>query len=217
MSSVRLLRLRSDHDAVRRLVRLHPRVSIEGVSGNPPDRYVLVLRVRSLRQQGDAIVAADAHRLEIRLPQGYPRDAPACRMLTPVFHPNVAPHAVCVGDHWSAAETLDTLIQRVGEMLAFQSYNTRSPLNGQAARWVDEHTAELPVDREEFYVDLAESERRSSVAPLACSNCGGSPAVWTCARGHNLCGDCATTCRVCGRSLCLACGQPPCPDCGPGR
>ena len=55
MSNFRLRRLQSDYEAVKRLVHLHPKIEVEGVSGNPPDRYRLVLRVRSLREQGDKI------------------------------------------------------------------------------------------------------------------------------------------------------------------
>ena len=53
-----------------------------------------------------------------------------------LFHPNIAPHAICIGDHWSAGEPLVALGIRIGEMIAYQSYNTKSPLNGEAARWV---------------------------------------------------------------------------------
>ena len=159
MTNVRLRRLMADYEAVRRLVRLHPKIDVEGVSGNPPDRYLLVLGVRSVRERGAAIEPADTHRLEITLPSGYPRDAPLFRMLTPVFHPNIAPHAVCIGDHWSAGQSLDMLIQRVVEMLAFQSYNTKSPLNGRAAEWVEENIDLLPLDREELVIDLGSSAR----------------------------------------------------------
>lgn len=155
MSTVRLRRILADYEAVRRLVRLHPRIEVEGVSGNPPDRYLLVYHVRSLRERGGQIEPADTHRLEIVLPSGYPREAPLFRMLTPVFHPNIAPHAVCIGDHWTAGQSLDLLVQRVGEMLAYQSYNTKSPLNGRAAQWTEENVAELPIDPEEFFLDVA--------------------------------------------------------------
>jgi hypothetical protein len=67
-------------------------------------------------------------------------------MLTPIFHPNIAPHAICIGDHWSPGEPLWSIMARIGEMIAYQTYNTKSPLNGEAARWVDEHLAELPLD-----------------------------------------------------------------------
>jgi len=210
--SVRLRRLQSDYEAVRRLAHLHPRVRVEGVSGTPPDRYRLILLVRSLREKGDRLVIAKQHRLEIVLPKGYPRDAPAFRMLTPVFHPNIAPHAVCIGDHWTAAESLDALIQRVGEMLAFQSYNVKSPLNGKAARWVEEHRTRLPLESEEFFLDLGAAP--VSDATSGCENCGAEAARYeTCAKGHRVCPDCVAPCPTCGDLLCLACGTTACARC----
>jgi hypothetical protein len=169
--------------------------------------------VRSLREQGERVVFADQHRLEVVLPQGYPRDPPLCRMLTPVFHPNIAPHAVCIGDHWTAGESLDLMIQRVGEMLAFQSYNVKSPLNGRAAQWVEEHVAELPIDRSEFFIDLASAPPEDG-ADGRCGNCGASaPTAVPCAAGHTLCADCTTNCPECGKALCLSCGETACESC----
>jgi ubiquitin-protein ligase len=155
MSDVRTRRLMSDYEAIRLLTRTHPRLAVAGMSGNPPDRYQIVFRVRSLRERGPSIEMADEHYVEIVLPAAYPRDAPFFRMLTPVFHPNIAPHAVCVGDHWTAGQSLAQLVQRVGEMLAFQSYNTKSPLNGRAAQWVEENIARLPTDPTPFILDEA--------------------------------------------------------------
>jgi hypothetical protein len=40
MSNVRLLRLQSDYETIRRLVRVHPHIETEGVSGNPPEYIV---------------------------------------------------------------------------------------------------------------------------------------------------------------------------------
>ena len=67
-------------------------------------------------------------------------------MLTPVFHPNFDDATVCIGDFWAASEGLDNLIVRVGRMIAYQEYNTKSPLNGLAAKWAAEHLARLPID-----------------------------------------------------------------------
>jgi predicted Zn finger-like uncharacterized protein len=67
-------------------------------------------------------------------------------MLSPVFHPNIAPHAICVGDHWGAGESLESIVIRIGEMLAYQSYNVKSPLNGEAARWVEQNKHRIPLD-----------------------------------------------------------------------
>ena len=63
--NVRLRRLQSDYEAVRRLAHLHENIEVEGVSGKPPDRYRLVLTVRSLREKGERIVIAKKHRLEV--------------------------------------------------------------------------------------------------------------------------------------------------------
>lgn len=210
MDNVRLRRLKADHEALRRLAHLHPKIEIEGVFGNPPERYRLKLAVRSLRERGDAIEVATEHRLEVTMPRGYPRDAPLFRMLTPVFHPNIAPHAVCIGDDWTAGEALDGLIQRVGEILAYQSYNVKSPLNGRAAQWVTEHAHEVPVDRDEFFIDLAAAAVDTAAA---CANCGAHGELATCGAGHAVCGDCSTACATCRDVLCLVCGTLPCPRC----
>jgi hypothetical protein len=67
-------------------------------------------------------------------------------MLTPVFHPNFDDSMVCIGDFWAASEGLDDLIIRVGRMIAYQEYNTKSPLNGLAAKWAAQNPHLLPVD-----------------------------------------------------------------------
>jgi len=226
MSQFRLRRLQADYESVRRLVNCHPRIRIEGVMGNPPERYRLVLTVDTLRQVGRELRTVSESRLEVMLPRGYPRDAPVCRMLTPVFHPNIAPHVVCIGDHWTAAESLDLMIQRVGEMLAYQSYNTKSPLNGEAARWVDENVQRLPIDAREFFMDLREAERRIQTGEidLSCANCGQMAPVdaMQCTKSHRLCLDCLVQCGSCNQVLCLTCGvlecercvSPACANCG---
>ena len=122
---------------------------------------------------------------------------------------------MCIGDNWTAGESLDHLIQRVGEILAYQSYNTKSPLNGRAAQWVNEHRDRLPVDPEEFYLDL--SAAPPSVSELAiptCSNCSARDGVnASCKAGHRLCGDCVIRCPGCACLLCLSCGDRVCPTC----
>ncbi|TWT87161.1 Ubiquitin-conjugating enzyme [Pseudobythopirellula maris] len=146
MSAVRLRRLTADHAQIQEYTRRHARVRLIQAAGDPPERYQLEYRVRSLRMNGGELGEADTHLVEIHLPLNYPRTPPQCRMLSPVFHPNIAPHAICVGDHWSAGESLQSLVMRIGEMLAYQSYNTKSPLNGEAARWVDQNKHRLPLD-----------------------------------------------------------------------
>lgn len=144
--TVRERRLVADFGLVTRHFKQHPLITLKEWIGDPPERYRIEYSIRSLVLNGGNVVESNAHLVEVFLTLGYPRQPPQCRMLTPVFHPNIAPHAICIGDHWSAGESLSALIVRIGEMLAFQSYNTKSPLNGAAARWVEENLGRLPID-----------------------------------------------------------------------
>ena len=128
MSTVRLRRLQADYDKVREYVNRHPRLQLIQSDGTPPERYQLEYRIRGLRQTADELSVVKSHMVEIALPVSYPRMPPQCRMLTPIFHPNIAPHAICIGDHWSPGEPLWSIIARIGEMISYQSYNTKSPL-----------------------------------------------------------------------------------------
>ena len=153
MSTVRLRRLTADANHLQQYVKSHPRLRMIQTHGDPPERYQIEYRIKCLRQVGEDLEIVKSHVVEIYLPKNYPRTPPQCRMLSPVFHPNIAPHAICVGDHWSAGESLHSIVTRIGEMLAYQSYNVKSPLNGEAARWVQEHVDELPLDKVSMLVD----------------------------------------------------------------
>ena len=134
--------------------------------GTPPERYQLEFQIKGLREVDEQLQTVANHIVEISLPLSYPRLPPQCRMLTPVFHPNIAPHAICIGDHWSAGEPLWSMVARIGEMIAYQSYNTKSPLNGEAARWVEEHLDQLPLDRTNFILDAPARKESYPHPPL---------------------------------------------------
>ena len=125
------------------------RVSAVPDSGDPPEAYQVEFRLKSLEKYpASPPRVREWHRVEIRLGAEYPRLAPQCRMLTPVFHPNIDADGatICIGDHWAAGERLADLVVRVAEMLAYQAYNIKSPLNAEAAMWADLHQSELPTD-----------------------------------------------------------------------
>lgn len=166
MSTVRLRRLQADFDNLRDYINRHPRLQLIQAEGTPPERYQIEYRIRGLRQKDDELVAVKSHMVEISLPLNYPRLAPQCRMLTPIFHPNIAPHAICIGDHWSPGEPLWSIVARIGELISYQSYNTKSPLNGEAARWVDEHMDEVPLDPVSMMPDdPASTAKAAALAP----------------------------------------------------
>jgi hypothetical protein len=103
------------------------------------------------------------HLLEVNLSLGYPRRAPQCRMLTPVFHPNFDDSSVCIGDFWAASESLDDLIIRIGRMISYQEYNTKSPLNGLAAKWAAQNSNLLPVDPRPIAPPLHQTAKEPSL------------------------------------------------------
>ena len=164
MSSVRLRRLQADFEKLSAYAQRHPRVRLLQAQGTPPETYQVEFQIRSVQQSDDQLTYITRHLVEISLPRNYPRMPPQCRMLTPVFHPNIAPHAICIGDHWNAGEPLWSMVMRIGEMLAYQSYNTKSPLNGEAAHWVQENEASLPLDPVPLYVDQPDQGPTESAA-----------------------------------------------------
>ena len=147
MASPRTRRLMVDAESIRRRLAKWPLIEISGTAGIPPEIYRFTYHVKGLYvDPAGAILERDAHLLEVNLSLGYPRRAPQCRMLTPVFHPNFDDSSVCIGDFWAASEGLDDLIIRIGRMITYQEYNTRSPLNGLAAKWAAQNGHLLPID-----------------------------------------------------------------------
>jgi ubiquitin-protein ligase len=143
----RIRRLKLDYEQLQQRFRSWPLISIVGTAGLPPEFYRFQYLIRGLYVAPDgAILERNEHLLEINLSLGYPRRAPQCRMLTPVFHPNFDDSSVCIGDFWAASEALDDLVVRIGRMITYQEYNTKSPLNGLAAKWAAQNAHLLPVD-----------------------------------------------------------------------
>ena len=147
MASPRTRRLKLDHETLTRRFAGSPVIAITGMAGLPPEMYRFQFSLKGIYvTPAGEILERDAHVLEVHLSLEYPRRAPQCRMLTPVFHPNFDEASVCIGDFWAASEGLDDLVIRIGRMIAYQEYNTRSPLNGLAAKWAAEHANLLPID-----------------------------------------------------------------------
>ena len=144
----RLRRLKADAEQMKQAFERFDLIKVRSTSGDPPDTYELEYYVRGLeripgRQEP---IERNYHLVEIRLTYEYPRMAPKCKMLTPVFHPNIEPATICVGDHWTAGERLVDLAVRIGELITFQAYNIKSPLDAEAAMWADLHMRDLPID-----------------------------------------------------------------------
>jgi len=149
--SPRLRRLRLDSEKIFNCFSGSTAITIVEASGYPPEKYTIEYKIRGVYADASGkIHERDTHRLEINLSLGYPRRAPQCKMVTPIFHPNFDETSVCIGDFWAPSEGLDDLIIRIGRMIAYQEYNIKSPLNGLAAKWADNNSSQLPVDNTEL-------------------------------------------------------------------
>ncbi len=182
--NVRQRRLQADYEKMSALFGRRSRIRILKTLGQPPEKYQVEFLVTGLQMDyaSQQLKSHSSFISEITLTGGYPRLAPQCRMLTPVFHPNIAPHAICIGDHWAAGESLSNLVVRIAEMIAYQSYNLKSPLNGEAAKWVEQNMGKLPLDTTDFGAILA-PERPS--ASTSTAPCGPAPRAATAAARPN--------------------------------
>lgn len=145
---VRTRRLLAEAEQIREAFANSARVKVVAVEGNPAEYYRIEYNVRGLELAVGSKEPRirEQHTIEIHLPSDYPRLAPQCKIITPIFHPNFDKTTICVGDHWTAGERLVDLVTRIGEMIAYQAYNIKSPLDGEAAMWADLHHGKFPID-----------------------------------------------------------------------
>ena len=151
----RLRRLNADYEKVQALFTSHPYIRLMKTEGSPPDRYTFAFQVKGLvPEKEEAFTPGEVHQAEIFLPIDYPRRPPFCRMITPVFHPNIDPQKICIGDHWSAGQSLAQMIVRIAEIICYQSYNLKSPLNATAAAWAEKNIDLLPLERADLSIGV---------------------------------------------------------------
>ncbi len=152
----RLRRLMADFQKLQTLFASNPYIELVEHEGDPPEKYTFRFKLPGLElpANGKAPVVKEEHLVQILLPLEYPKRPPFCRMLSTVYHPNIDPAKICIGDHWSAGQSLAHLIARIGEMISFQSYNVKSPLNAEAAAWAAQNTEKLPLLHSDITIGL---------------------------------------------------------------
>lgn len=234
--SSRLKRLHNEYREIIHLFGQHPYIIIKKIIGNPPERYQIEYKIKGLVQNGKDILEKNNHLCEIFLPHDFLIHGPICRMITPVFHPNISPYIICTQDHWAASESLVDIILRIGEMISYQNYNIKSPRNGEAAKWAEENIDRFPIDNTDLRfvlkteaipmnepvatkIEILEGpireKKESSLS--ACSNCkasGENIHFHECSNGHFVCSDCTVECQICGKLLCVLCALEKCKICG---
>lgn len=178
--SARLRRLAADYEKIRTEFAGHRYITVKPIRGNPPDRYRVIYKVKGVRKLGPnhKPVVENYHEAEIYLHADYPREKPKCTMLTEIFHPNFGSY-ICIGDHWAAGETLVDVIVQIGQMIQYQNYNPKSPLNPIAAVWAHNHEQLFPIGNVDLYqpepdIVLGETQEEDEdieivIGPSSCS------------------------------------------------
>ncbi len=166
--NARLRRLYADYQRIQDEFTGHPYIDVVPIQGNPPEAYRITYRVPGLRLDvaRNRPVEVREHHARIYLHQDYPREKPKCVMDTPIFHPNMGSY-ICTDDYWAAGESISDVIIQIGEMIQYQSYNTKSPLNAVAARWAEKNARFLPVGRIDLYQPEVEISLLSEDSPPA--------------------------------------------------
>jgi len=161
MISPRIRRLQNDYKNIKHELSGHPYIKVVPTEGNPPERYLLAYKVRGLMlDKTKTPVEIDHHEFEMYLHSDYPREKPRIFTKSTIFHPNISDW-VCIGDHWASGETLVDVIIQLGEMIQYRTYNTKSPLNGIAAKWANENAHLLPVGTIDLYQPEPEIELKT--------------------------------------------------------
>lgn len=137
-------RMMADYEKIKENFTGSKYVKIEVLQGNPPEKYRVTFNLKGLCVENGQIVERHNHVAEIYLDSNYPREKPKCTLITPIWHPNFGSY-ICIGDHWAAGESLSDVIVQIGDMIQYKSYNPKSPLNAQAAKWSVEHKHFFPL------------------------------------------------------------------------
>ncbi len=150
--NARLRRLYADYQQIRNEFTGHPYIDVEPIRGNPPEAYRVVYHMKGLEldESSNRPRVRSEHAATIYLHRDYPRHKPKCAMETPIFHPNFGSH-ICIDDYWAAGELLTDIIIQIGQMIQYQSHNSKSPLNAVAARWAAQNEHLFPIGNADLY------------------------------------------------------------------
>ncbi len=159
-NSLRVARLRKEHEKLKELSARSPFIKIQSTQGNPPEKYNLHLTCKGIiRVDNDRPVIRESHNLEILLPDGYPRERPQFTIRSEMFNPNVWGNGtVCIGDEgdhgYAPAMGLDDLVIRIVQIIRFENIDTGHAANYNAATWAASHMNLFPLDRRQIVGEM---------------------------------------------------------------
>jgi len=169
VSNPRLRRLEADHRSMLELKSQSDLIDFEVLSGLPPHKYRIRLRCRGvyLHPENNKKAITVNHAVLVNLHSEYPRKQPAMKWETPIYHPNInrANGGVCI-QYWAPSKSLADLVMMLYDMVRYENYNVKSPLDTEAANWANKNAARFPVDsrpltKPEIQISIAEASEQS--------------------------------------------------------
>lgn len=114
----------------------------------PPEKYIIHFNCLGLwRDKDHTVKESSSHLLEVIFGADYPSRPPTFVWLTPIWHPNLMTPYICLeGRPFAVGWTLDLIVQEVGRLVQYQSYNLKDPLNKEAVEWAKQNAHRFPVD-----------------------------------------------------------------------
>lgn len=150
-----LTRLRNEHARLLKLQQSSSMISIS-THGEPPTRYEIRLTCEGLRWTPAGIERCSYHEFDLLIDSNFPAMPPQIVWRTPIFHPNIRPPNICIGDYWFAGSGIDEICVAVAEMVQYKTFNIYDPLNPEAAAWVSAMSGDggvmpFPIDPRPFH------------------------------------------------------------------
>lgn len=129
----------------------------------PPEKYMIKFNCTGLWRREDGVITdAPYHMMQVVFGVDYPSRPPTFVWLTPIWHPNLKRPYICLeGRPFAVGWTLDLIVQEIGRLVTYQSYNVNDPLNSEAAAWARENAHRFPVDDR----DLLDSRIQVTASP----------------------------------------------------
>ncbi|QOV88580.1 ubiquitin-conjugating enzyme family protein [Humisphaera borealis] len=147
-SSDQLARMENEWRRLQRAFAYHPHVTLSPLEGDPPSSYQVDFRLTTVivnPRTSQLEYVANAS-VQIALPPGFPNQAPVVKPMTAIFHPNVSYEGLYLEGLWHPNETLLGLIRKVGDVLAYRSYDPDYAVNPAAMEWLTANHSILPID-----------------------------------------------------------------------
>ena len=143
----RLARLGQEWRRLQRAFAYHPHVDVAPAGDDPPAEYHVQYRVTTLAiNDAGQLAYVTTFPVHVWLPPQFPHAAPVVRPTAAAFHPNVTAEWFHLNPPWHPEGSLVEVVEQVGRLLAFQTYDPNAIANPVAMNWALANVHLLPTD-----------------------------------------------------------------------